>query len=183
MELYARQVTIFDKDVIEDFAKEHYRYNEPILAGDGSLISGKTYQEFADFYDWYKEIENLDQEQHLKKGQVGCTTYLVLTKESDQLIALLDIRHSLNYQHGNVYGHLGIDIRPSKRHKGYYKEILKLAITITKMYNIETLVVSCEYTNLVSKKGIEHIFGKEYETIPMEGTYYLVYKMDIRKEE
>lgn len=69
MELYARQVTIFDKDVIEDFAKEHYRYNEPILAGDGSLISGKTYQEFADFYDWYKEIENLDQEQHQKKDK------------------------------------------------------------------------------------------------------------------
>ena len=39
-----------------------------------------------------------------------CTTYLVLTKEEDNLIALLDIRHSLEFPHGEVYGHIGIDI-------------------------------------------------------------------------
>lgn len=183
MELYVRPVTIFDKNIVTDFAQEHYDVNEKIEAGDCSLILGKSYDEYEDFYDWLKEEEKLDQEEKLKKGQVGCTTYLVLTKEDDNLIALLDIRHSLEYPHGEVYGHIGIDIRPTKRNKGYYKEILKLALNTIKEYGIEKVVIACEYSNIPSKRGIEHIFGKEYQTIPVEGTYYLVYEKELGKKE
>ena len=183
MELYARPVTIFDQELVDDFAREHYAVNDSIQAGDCSLILGKTYKDYDNFYDWFKEEEKLDQEDRLKKGQVGCTTYLVLTKEEDYLIALLDIRHSLNYEHGEVYGHIGIDIRPTERNKGHYKEILKLAVSLVKEYGIEKIVIACEYTNIPSKKGIEHVFGKDYQTIPVEGTYYLVYKKEIGKKE
>ena len=182
MELYVRPVTIFDKNIVTDFAQEHYAVNEKIEAGDCSLILGKSYDEYEDFYDWLKEEEKLDQEEKLKKGQVGCTTYLVLTKEEDNLIALLDIRHSLAYEHGNIYGHIGVDIRPKQRNKGYYKEILKIALELAKQYNIETVVISCEYSNIASKKGIEQVFGKEYQTVPIEGTYYLVYEKEIGKK-
>lgn len=183
MELYVRPVTIFDKNIVTDFAQEHYAVNEKIEAGDCSLILGKSYDEYEDFYDWLKEEEKLDQEEKLKKGQVGCTTYLVLTKEEDNLIALLDIRHSLEFPHGEVYGHIGIDIRPTERNKGHYKEILKLALNTIKEYGIEKVVIACEYGNIPSKRGIEHIFGKEYQTIPVEGTYYLVYEKELGKKE
>ena len=109
--------------------------------------------------------------------------HLVLTKEEDYLIALLDIRHSLDFPHGEVYGHIGVDIRPTERNKGHYKEILKLAVDLVKDYGIEKIVIACEYSNIPSKQGIEHVFGKEYETIPVEGTYYLVYKKEIGKKE
>lgn len=183
MELYVRPVTIFDKELLEEFSKEHQEYKQKIEAGDCSLILGKSYEEYEDFYAWFKEAERLNQEEKLKKHQVGCTTYLVLTKEEDQLLALLDIRHSLDYPHGKAYGHIGIDIRPSKRKKGYYKEILRLALETIKDYNIDKAVIACEYTNIPSKIGIEDIFGKEYQTIPVEGTYYLVYEKVLRKKE
>lgn len=182
MELYLRPVTIFDERIVDDFAKEHYALNEKIEAGDCSLILGKTYDEYENFYDWYKAEEKLDQE-ILKKGQVGCSTYLVLSKEDDYLIALLDIRHSLEYKHGEVYGHIGIDIRPTERNKGHYKEILKLSLELARNYKIEKIVIACEYTNIPSKRGIEHVFGKDYKTIPVEGTYYLVYEKEITKED
>lgn len=182
MELYARNVTIFDKKIVDDFVREHYDVNETVVAGDCSIITGRGYSDYEDFYDWYKDIEKLDQEEHLKKGQVGCSTYLVLTKEDDKLIGLLDIRHSLAYEHGNVYGHIGVDIRPKQRNKGYYKEILKIALELAKQYNIENVVISCEYSNIASKKGIEQVFGKEYQTVPIEGTYYLVYEKEIGKK-
>lgn len=182
MELYARKVTIFDEQIVADFAKEHQLYETDTMSGDCSLILGTSYQEIGNFYDWYQKVENLNQEIKLKKGQVGCTTYLVLTKEKDNLIALFDIRHSLEYENGDVYGHIGVEIRPTQRNKGYYKHILKLAIEATQEFNILEVVISCEYDNIVSKKGIEHIFGKEYESIPRCGTYFLVYKkkMEIR---
>ena len=80
-----------------------------MLPGDSltEMIDSELKKQYYDnFYDWFKEEEKLNQEDHLKKGQVGCTTYLVLTKEEDYLIALLDIRHSLNCHHGEVYGHI-----------------------------------------------------------------------------
>lgn len=181
MELYVRKVSIFDEQLIEDFVQEHYDSNEELLAGDCSLILGKSYSQYDNFYDWYKEEENLNEEKNLKKGQVGCTTYLILSKETDKLIALLDIRHSLNFKHGNIYGHIGIDIRPKERNKGYYKTILKIALEIMKEFKIEKATISCEYTNIPSKKGIEHIFGKKHQSIPIDSTYYLVYEKDIRK--
>ena len=181
MELYARKVSIFDEQIIEEFVQEHKNYNEELLAGDCSLILGKSYLEYDNFYDWYKEEEKLNEEKNLKKGQVGCTTYLLLSKETDRLIALLDIRHSLSFEHGHIYGHIGTDIRPKERNKGYYKEILKIALEIMKEFKIEKVIISCEYTNIPSKKGIEHVFGKNYQSIPIDGTYYLVYQKDIRK--
>lgn len=182
MEFYARPVTIFDEEIVNDFAREHYSLNENIEAGDCSLILGKSYSDYDNFYDWYKEVERLNQEENLKKDQVGCTTYLVLTKEDDYLMALLDIRHSLNYPHGTSYGHIGIDIRPTQRNKGHYKEILKLSINIAKEYEIEKLVIACEYTNIPSKKGIESVFGNKYQMVPVEGTYYLVYEKELKED-
>lgn len=182
MELYARKVTIFDEQILDDFSKEHQQYQKDDMSGDCSLILGTSYLQIGNFYDWYQQVENLHQEQKLKKGQVGCTTYLVLTKEKDKLIALFDIRHSLNYENGDVYGHIGVEIRPKERHKGQYKNVLKLALEATQAFDIKQVVISCEYDNIASKKGIEHIFGKEYESIPRNGTYFLVYKkeMEIR---
>lgn len=182
MELYLRKVTIFDKQIVDDFAREHYAVKDKIEAGDCSLILGKTYEEYDDFYEWFKAEQKLDREEDLKKNQVGCTTYLVLTKEDDELIALLDMRHSLDYNHGSVYGHIGIDIRPTKRNKGYYKEILKLSVELAKELKMKKLVIACDYTNIPSKKGIERIFGDDYQLVPVEGSYYLVYEKDLRKK-
>ena len=182
MELYLRKVTIFDKQIVDDFAREHYAVKDKIEAGDCSLILGKTYEEYDDFYEWFKAEQKLDREEDLKKNQVGCTTYLVLTKEDDELIALLDMRHSLDYNHGSVYGHIGIDIRPTKRNKGYYKEILKLSVELAKELKMKKLVIACDYTNIPSKKGVERVFGDDYQLVPVEGSYYLVYEKDLRKK-
>ena len=89
----------------------------------------------------------------------------------------------MNYPHGEVYGHIGVDIRPLERNKGFYKEILKHALEAIKEYSINKVVIACEYSNIPSKRGIEHIFKKEYKTIPVEGTYYLVYEKELGKKE
>ena len=92
------------------------------------------------------------------------------------------MRHSLDYNHGSVYGHIGIDIRPTKRNKGYYKEILKLSVELAKELKMKKLVIACDYTNIPSKKGIERVFGDDYQLVPVEGSYYLVYEKDLRKK-
>ena len=183
MELYCRNVEIFDKKILDDFAKEHELNNEKYLAGDCSLILNEGYIQIGDFYKWYKKILNLALEQNLKKGQVGCTCYLVLQKSDDYLIGIFDIRHSLNYKHGDVYGHIGVDIRPSERNKGYYKKILNMAMEKAQDFSINPLVISCEYGNIISYKGITHIFGKYKKMVLIDNTYFYVFQKYLSYEK
>lgn len=178
MELYCRVVNLFDEEVMNAFAFDHEVNNTCILAGDCSLILGKNYHEYDNFYDWYKLVSDLDKEENLKKGQVGCTVYLVFTKKDDRLIGIFDIRHSLEFENGDIFGHIGVDICPSERGKGYYKDILELILEEVKNYDINPVVISCEYDNIASKRGIDHFFSDE-EMIPFNGSYLFVYKKEI----
>lgn len=181
MELYYRPISIFDKKELDEFALEHKNNNEQYMSGDCSLILGKGYFQINDFYKWYKLVSNLDSEERLKKGQVGCSCYLVFRKSDDKLIGIFDIRHSLKFKFGSAYGHIGISIRPSERRKGYYKDILNLSLREIKNYNINPVVISCEYDNLASKKGIEHVYGDYKDMVPCNGTYLLIYEKYLDK--
>ena len=68
MELYYRPVGIFDKKIMDEYAKEFVDNGEDFLAGDCSLILGKSYLQINDYYKWYKMVSNLDMEEKLKKG-------------------------------------------------------------------------------------------------------------------
>ena len=184
MELYYRPVSVFDKKIMDDFALEHKNNSEVFMAGDCSIILGTGYQQINDFYKWYKMVSNLDAEEHFKKGQVGCSCYLVFRKSDDKLIGIFDIRHSLKFKFGNVYGHIGISIRPTERRKGYYKEVLIHSLNEANNYNINPVVISCEYDNIASKKGIEHVYGNYKDIVPCNGTHLLVYEkyLDNKKE-
>jgi len=178
MELYCRVVNIFDEVLMNDFAKDHIDNNTEILAGDCSLLLGKNYHAYDNFYDWYKLVSDLDQEENLKKGQVGCTVYLVFRKKDDKLIGIFDIRHSLDFEDGDLYGHIGVDICPSERGKGYCVQMIELILEEIKNYSINPVVISCEYDNIPSKRGIDHFFH-DGELIPFNGSYLFVYKKEI----
>lgn len=182
MELYYRSVTLFDQELLDDFAKEHKENNEIYMAGDCSLILNSGYQQIGNFYKWFKLVSKLDREENLKKGQVGCSCYLVLNKEDDSLIGLFDIRHSLDYKNGEVFGHIGVDIRPSQRGKGFYKTILNFALEEIKNFSINPVVISCSYDNIVSYKGITDIFGDYEKMIPVDGTYFYVFSKEVEYE-
>lgn len=179
MELYCRSVSIFDEQFMDEFSMEHLNLGEKILGGDASLISGKSYHEYDDFYAWYKDISKLDIEDKLKTDQVCCSVYLVFDKVDDKLVGIFDIRHSLDFPNGDLLGHIGVDIRPSERGKGLYKQILELCTEECKKNSIFSIVISCEYDNIASKRGIEHLFELKREMVPFNGTYLFVYKMDV----
>lgn len=181
MELYCRSVNIFDEQLMNDFSKEHLDLNCQILGGDASLVSGKSYHDYENFYDWYKDISKLDLDDLDNDEQVGCSVYLVFQKSDDRLIGIFDIRHSLNFPNGELLGHIGVDIRPSERGKGYYKKILELCIEECVKFSIFSIVISCEYDNIASMKGIEHLFELDKEMVPLNGTYLFVYKINVKE--
>ncbi len=175
MELYCRELNIFDEELMDEFSRDHLDNDTTILAGDCSLILGKSYHDYDNFYEWYKLVGKLNREENLKKGQVGCTVYLVFRKRDDKLIGIFDIRHSLDFDNGDIIGHIGVDIKPSERGKGYYVPLLELVLEEVKSFDIDPVVISCDYENIASKRGIDHFFSEE-KLIPFNGSYLFVYE-------
>lgn len=78
----------------------------------------------------------------------------------EEFIGQVNIRHRLTPLLMKTGGHIGYDIRPTKRKQGYGKLILKLALEKAKELGIKDILVTCDATNIGSKKVIETNGGK-----------------------
>ncbi len=90
---------------------------------------------------------------NLPKDFVAQTTYWLV--DGDEFIGGVTIRHTLTDKLLREGGHIGYNIRPSKRRKGYGKKLLSLALPKTRELEITRVLVTCDETNLGSKKIIE----------------------------
>lgn len=84
---------------------------------------------------------------------IPSTTYWLV--DNDEFIGETNIRHELTDFLRKTAGHIGYWIRPSKRHQGYGKTILKLALTKAKDLGLQQVLITCDETNEASKKIIE----------------------------
>jgi predicted acetyltransferase len=94
----------------------------------------------------------------LPEGYVSHTEYwLVLGNE---FIGMADIRHELSDFLLNVGGHIGYDIRPSKRRQGYGSLILKLGLQKAQELGLRNILVTCDLDNEGSRRIIEKNGGR-----------------------
>ena len=134
------------RNEVMEYLQEHINNNELELNGDAGLDNLK------DFDAWLEKVKegiNLTGEE-----QVPATEFLIVRKNDDKIVGMLQIRHRLNAKllaHG---GHIGYGIRPSERRKGYAKEALKLALMEAKKLNIDKVLITCDRDNMGSKKTI-----------------------------
>src|SRR5919202_4348111 len=90
---------------------------------------------------------------HLPAGYVPQTTYWLI--DQGEFIGTISIRHRLTDRLLQEGGHIGYDIRPSKRKMGYGKKILALALPKAQELGLYRVLVTCNETNIGSKKIIE----------------------------
>lgn len=89
----------------------------------------------------------------LPEGFVPQTTYWLV--DNNEFIGTLHIRHTLNDHLLKEGGNIGYDIRPSKRRLGYGNKILELALSKAKEIGLTKALITCDETNIGSKKIIE----------------------------
>ncbi|MBA4336838.1 GNAT family N-acetyltransferase [bacterium] len=105
------------------------------------------------FDKFIEEIKDYSKGVNLKAGFVPESTFWLV--EADEYIGRLSIRHELNENLLKTGGHIGYDIRPSKRGMGYGKEILHLGLEKAKELGLKKILVTCSVWNPASKKIIE----------------------------
>ena len=92
--------------------------------------------------------------ENLPEGFVPQTTFWLI--DDGVYVGQVRIRHHINHQFlKTIGGHIGYSIRPSKRGKGYGSNILELALPKAKELGINRVLVTCDATNIASRKIIE----------------------------
>jgi predicted acetyltransferase len=80
--------------------------------------------------------------------------------DGDEYVGRLSLRHELNEALLIWGGHIGYQIRPSKRRRGYGKEILRLGLIKAKELGLSRVLVTCDEDNTGSRKIIEYNGGQ-----------------------
>ncbi|MBU2523710.1 GNAT family N-acetyltransferase [Patescibacteria group bacterium] len=139
------------------------------------------------FWNWEKEPANLkkyikttqDNEigKMLPQGWVSSTTYWLV--DNGEFIGHVNIRHKLNDNLTKLGGHIGYYIRPTSRKKGYGTKILELALLKAKDLGLQKVLVTCDESNIVSKKIIKKNKGQFQSKVLGENGLKLRYWIEL----
>lgn len=135
-----------------------YHYNNEDTFNSEYFINNFNFQTYI------KDLNDLSNGIGLPEGYVPSTELWLINKNND-ILGTVRLRHELGERNYREGGHIGYDISPKYRKKGYGKIILKLALNKAKELSFEKVLITCDSDNIGSKKIIEHNGGKLENTI------------------
>lgn len=127
--------------------------------GDDHYYFNKYKMGLEDFHEYIKCLHNYSKGIDLQQGYVQTSSFWLI--HSDEVVGVARVRH----ENQEFSGHIGYDVAPCYRNKGYGSEILKLALKEAYKIGIKEAIVTCNIENIASKKIIEKQNGKLLETI------------------
>ena len=120
----------------------------------------------ADFETFLQILRNASDRARIPPERVPMSDFWLM--DGDTYIGRLSLRHELNQALLLWGGHIGYQIRPSKRRRGYGKEILRLGLLKAKERGLTRVLVTCDEDNTGSRKIIEYNGGQLENIIEVE---------------
>lgn len=90
-------------------------------------------------------------------GWVLCTN--LWWADGDEYIGRMSIRHELNDWLAEVGGHIGYDVRRSRRREGHATAMLAAALVIARDLGVDRALLTCDDDNVASRLVIERNGG------------------------
>jgi predicted acetyltransferase len=141
------------------------------------LAALREYQAEGRYHEYDPTLLELDFEPFVKfqlskrtnpqPGRVRETNFWLV--EGDEFIGRTALRHELNDNLRLIGGHIGYDIRPTKRRQGYGTLICKLALDEARKIGLKRAMITCDEDNIGSKKIIEANGGQFEKAIQIKG--------------
>ena len=165
------------KDIL-DYLNEFVLYNSDVNGAGvlDKILSGQSFEEALD------RCLNMKNEEYAKKyGRCQSKTFLLIRKNDNKLIGMINIRWNLTEEMKRFGGNIGYGIRPTERRKGYNKINLYLGLLEAKKIGLDKVMLDCETSNIASSKTMTSLGGvlDRTEIDPYDGILTSVYYIDI----
>lgn len=161
-----------------DDYEEWIRYtNEYFDKNSNCVVSG--FAKNTDYKEWLNRINN-ERNGILEKDRVPASFYFMMN--DDEIVGCISIRHNLNTDFLRRFGgHIGYNIRPSERGKGYGTKMLYLALFKCEELGLSDVMITCKKDNIASAKVIENNGGKLQDEvfIPEEDDIFRIYWVNV----
>jgi predicted acetyltransferase len=108
----------------------------------------------ADFEEFVRLCFDEAVGRNLAPGRVPQSTFWLVRNEQ-RILACSRLRHTLNPYLEEFGGHVGYDVRPSERRRGYGTQILRLTLTKARDLGLKRVLVTADNPNIASWRIIE----------------------------
>ena len=143
---------------------------------DGFLLNGFS-ENPNDFGGWLNRVLDHAEGLNLEPGHVPAT--FLIAQVGDQIVGRISIRHELNDFLLNFGGHIGYMVRPGFRRKGHASQMLSQALSLTKDWGLNRVLLTCYDDNVGSIKVIESHGGILENRVDYEGKVLRRYWIEI----
>lgn len=104
----------------------------------------------------------------LPPGLVPWSTFW-LVRDNQRILGCCRLRHQLNAHLEQEGGHIGYDVRPSERGKGYATRLLRLTLEKARRLGLTRVLITADTANVASWRVIEKNLGViESESVSAE---------------
>jgi predicted acetyltransferase len=110
-----------------------------------------------DFDAYLRKVEAGRRSENLPAGWVPGTEFWL--EHDGEIVACARLRFELTLDLENEGGHVGYDVRPSMRRRGYGTALLQLVLVEARALGIERVRITCDHDNVGSIKVIERNGG------------------------
>lgn len=168
------------KEEIIAYLNEFVLYNSDIN-GSGFLdkiLEGYSFEECLD------KCLNMQYQEYAKKlNRLQSKTFLLIRKNDNKLIGMLNIRWNIPPNIQEFVGNIGYGIRPTERKKGYNKINLYLGLIEIQKLGLKKIYLDCEDNNIASYKTMESLNAKLLSTKidPYDNLLTRIYSIDVNK--
>jgi predicted acetyltransferase len=121
----------------------------------------------SDFAGYLKHLQQFAQGADLPPGIVRETTYWGL--DGATIVGTIRLRHKLNPALEQIGGHIGYEVRPTKRRQGYGTQMLALTLEQARRLGLERVLITCDTDNIGSARIIEKNGGRLFDQIRVTG--------------
>jgi predicted acetyltransferase len=145
------------KRLVEDYRR----------AGDAERVAKYVAGE-SDFAAYVRSLQLAARGVALPKGQVSYHTYWLV--DDEDIIGVVRVRPQLTPEAERNDGHIGYDVAPSQRGKGYGAALLRLALVEARGLGLGRIVVTSLTANIPSRRIIERCGGRLIDVVTDDET-------------
>lgn len=128
------------------------------MAGEWRAAGDARYDDaLADFDAYLRDLRDHSRGLNLPPGRVPYTMFWVVA--GGRVVGRSSLRHYLNPFLEREGGHVGYDVRPTERRKGYGTLILGLMLGRARAFGLTRVLVTCDRDNVASARVIERNGG------------------------